>query len=267
MLSPILKSQAVYDTLYSFTDTTTFYNTTIIVVDDITNLAVKFGMDSTWESYQIEEVICSVPTGIDTTGWNYFFFSLGELPEDSLIYTKQVFNNSLSFFPEITSIRLDTPLVINNHSSFFVSGGFFNILSISQLFAEGIPNQFAFWYTPRVWVEYVPYYFNLKVVIKKNLTEVDDAKIQPTEFILEQNFPNPFNSQSIIIYNSPEMGEAKLNIYDVLGNKIYSDLNNSVSIGQNQFAVNSKNIVSGVYFYSVIVNNKYSSTKKMILLK
>ena len=74
--------------------------------DDITNLAVKFFTDSTWESYQIEEVICSVATGFDTTGWNYFFFSLGELPEDSLIYTKQVFSNSLSSFPEIIKLNL-----------------------------------------------------------------------------------------------------------------------------------------------------------------
>ena len=139
-----IKSQAVYDTLYSFPDTTTFYNTTIIVVDDITNLAVKFFIDSTWESYQIEEVICSVATGFDTTGWNYFFFSLGELPEDSLIYTKQVFSNSLSSFPEIISIKLDTPLVINNQRSFFISGGFINILSYLPIICGRNPKPICF---------------------------------------------------------------------------------------------------------------------------
>ena len=274
-----IKSQAVYDTLYSFPDTTTFYNTTIIVVDDITNLAVKFFTDSTWESYQIEEVICSVATGFDTTGWNYFFFSLGELPEDSLIYTKQVFSNSLSSFPEIISIKLDTPLVINNQRSFFISGGFINILSISQLFAEGIPNQFAFWWTPYVWVEYVPYYFNLKVVVKKNLTDVEGQPELLKEFSLSQNYPNPFNPSTNIQYSISSTQFVTLKVYDVLGNEVATLVNEEKSAGSyevkfNTEALNTTSLPSGVYFYQLRAGNpstgsgqSFVETKKMILMK
>ncbi|MEO8230806.1 MAG: T9SS type A sorting domain-containing protein [Ignavibacteriota bacterium] len=270
MLSPGLKSQAVYDTLYSYPDTTTFYNTTIIVVDDITNLAVKFFADNSWESYQIEEVICSVATGIDTSGWNYFFFSLGELPEDSLIYTKQVFNNSLSFYPEMVSIKLDTPLVIKNHSSFFLSGGFFNILSISQLFAEGIPNHFAYWYTPALWVEYVPYYFNIKVVVKKNLTDVDDETMLLKEYSLEQNFPNPFNPVTSIQYAISSTQFVTLKVYDVLGREVVTLVNEAKEAGQFEVEFNPessiKNPASGVYFYQLRAGD-FVDTKKMLMIK
>ena len=67
-----------------------------------------------------------------------------------------------------------TPLVINNKNSFYISGGFFNFLSISQYFNEGIAGQYAYWYSIFEWIELVDCYFNLKVVVKKNLTAVDD---------------------------------------------------------------------------------------------
>lgn len=267
MLSPSLKSQAVYDTLYSFPDTTRFSNEVIIVVDDIVDLAVTFWPDTTWEYYQIEKVLFSVPEGVHPNSNFYLYLSLGNKPEDSIIHIKKVYYDSIPRYPEIAQITFDPPIIINEKSFFYVSSSFIYTLSISNILGEPVLGQFAFWHSLNQWIEYVPVYFNLKVVVKKNLTDIKDTQILPIEFSLDQNFPNPFNSQSNIRYNSPEMGEAKLNIYDVLGNKIYSELNNSVSIGQNQFAVNSKNIVSGVYFYSVTVNNKYSSTKKMILLK
>lgn len=267
MLTTSLKSQAVYDTLYSYPDTTTFNNWSITVVSDIVNLAVTFWPDSSWEYYQIEQLIFSVPEGVDTTALFYFFISHGETPQDSIILMKEIDYNGLPRYPNLAQIILAPPILLNNTKRFYLSGPFIYTLSISNWLNFGVPGQYAFWQSSNEWVEDLDCYFDLKVVIKKNLTAVDDKLTSPLLFNLEQNFPNPFNSQSIIRYNSPEMGEAKLYIYDVLGNKVYSDLNNSVSIGQNQFAVNSKNIVSGVYFYSVTVNNKYSSTKKMILLK
>ena len=143
----------------------------------------------------------------------------------------------------------------------------FFFLSVTQDLGYAVPGQYAFWFTPYEWIEYVPYYFNLKVVIKKNLTDVEEESFSPDIFNLEQNFPNPFNSQSKIRFNSPEAGIATLKIYDILGNIVYSDISRSVSSGQNEFVINSNDLVSGVYFYNVTVNNKYNSTKKMILLK
>ena len=95
-----IKSQAVYDTLYSYPDTTTFYNTTIFVVGDIVDVAVTFWPDSNWNYYQIEKVLLTAPIGIDTSGYSYFFVSVGDSPEDSIIYTRQVFHRDISVFPK-----------------------------------------------------------------------------------------------------------------------------------------------------------------------
>ena len=173
-----IKAQAVYDTLYSHPDTTTFYNQTIIVVVDIGNLAITFHPDTSWESYQIEKILCSTPgDGVNPGGWTYFFLSVGDGPEDSIIYVKQVFNDSLTFYPEIHTFNLDTPVVINNWNRFYFSGSFVNNLSISQFLDLAVPGQFAYWWSLQRWVEYVPYYFNLKVVVKKNVTSVDDLAL------------------------------------------------------------------------------------------
>lgn len=260
------QAQAIYDTLYLHPDTTTFYDNTITIVGDITNLAVRFSADSSWDSYQIEEIIYVQPNGVDTNGYSYLFISLGTMPEDTIIYEKQVFYNNPSF-PESNEIVIETPIKINQQNYFYLSGGFFYFLSISNYFESGIPGEFAFWFTPYKWTEYVPCYFNLKVVLKKNLTDVKEEPKTPYNFKLEQNYPNPFNSQTKVIYNSPENGLAEIEIYDILGNKVFSLSKNPTQIGYNEFTLNAENFVSGVYLYKLTVNQKYKSTKKMVVLK
>jgi hypothetical protein len=278
--STSLKSQAVYDTLYSFPDTTTFYNETGFWVDDIVNIGITFRPDSSWEYFQLEKIILTVPEGIDTTGWSYLFVSVGILPEDSLIYTKQIFHSELSLFPEANILVLDTPLVINERLKFYLSGSLFYFLSISQDLGYAIPGQFAFWYTPWVWVEYLPYYFNLKVVVKKNLTEVAEQPELLKEFSLSQNYPNPFNPSTKISYQLPVAGIVTLKIYDLLGREVATLVNAEKSAGSYEVefnsveALNTTSLPSGIYFYQLRVGDPSTSTgqsfvetKKMILMK
>ncbi|GEM_PF-3708197 len=260
------KPQEIYDTLYLHPDTTNFNDNSITIVGDITNIAVRFTVDSSWDNYQIEKIIFTQPNGVDTNGYSYLFLSLGEMPEDTIIYYKQIFWNNPPF-PVNNELLIETPIIISKHKSFYLSGGFFFVLSISNYLEYGIPGEYAFWYSQYNWVEYVPVYFNLKVIVKKNLTNVDESPLKPNNFLLEQNYPNPFNSQTKIIYNAPENGNAELEIYDILGNKMYSLSTSSTQIGYNEFTLNAENFVSGVYLYKVTINKKFSSMKKMVVLK
>lgn len=96
--------------------------------------------------------------------------------------------------------------------------------------------------------------------IKKNVSDV------PSVFVLYQNFPNPFNPSTIINYELPIAGYVKLSVYDILGRELTVLVNEKQSAGKYSIEWNAGNYPSGVYFYT-LQTNKFSDTRKMILLK
>ncbi|QQS35389.1 MAG: family 16 glycosylhydrolase [Ignavibacteriales bacterium] len=109
------------------------------------------------------------------------------------------------------------------------------------------------------------------IVIENISTGINDEEIfQPKEFRVEQNYPNPFNGTTIIKYYLPYTDELTFNIFDVLGNKIYSENIGSIDSGENHFVWNgltdtNQPVSSGVYFY-YFTGREISQTKKLVLL-
>ena len=96
--------------------------------------------------------------------------------------------------------------------------------------------------------------------------EDDILSMNPNSFSLSQNFPNPFNSSSIIRYSIPKSSQVVIKIFDILGNEIETLINEEKQTGTYEINWNAKNFPSGVYFYRMNVGN-FVETKKMILLK
>lgn len=90
--------------------------------------------------------------------------------------------------------------------------------------------------------------------------------ILPDEFKLEQNYPNPFNPATNINFSIADEGQVKLEIYNMLGEKISTLVNQYLSAGNYSADWNSGNLTSGTYIYRLTTNN-FSETRKMILLK
>jgi gluconolactonase len=90
----------------------------------------------------------------------------------------------------------------------------------------------------------------------------------PQSFELNQNYPNPFNPSTNISYKLPEPGNVSLIIFDTLGNKVATLINEyEISGDYNiQFIASEFHISSGIYFYSLTCGS-YSTAKKMIYLK
>jgi len=93
----------------------------------------------------------------------------------------------------------------------------------------------------------------------------------PEEYILYDNYPNPFNPTTTIMFAMPEAAKATIEIYNILGQKVktlYADnLKAGIHTVQWDATDNHGNQVSaGVYIYRLSTNN-VSKTKKMILLK
>jgi hypothetical protein len=87
------------------------------------------------------------------------------------------------------------------------------------------------------------------------------------------NYPNPFNPETKIVFNLPEEGDVKLEIYNIKGQKVKVFTFPNWGLGTSEYSVvwngtdeNNKPVSSGIYFYKLMVDN-YSKTKKMLLLK
>ena len=105
-----------------------------------------------------------------------------------------------------------------------------------------------------------------KAVISNN------GLVMPNEFILNQNFPNPFNPVTNIAFAIPQDGMVKLTVFDLMGREVRELVSSRLSGGNYSANWNATNtfgskVSSGLYFYSLTVDNKMIATQKMILMK
>ena len=94
---------------------------------------------------------------------------------------------------------------------------------------------------------------------------------QPKVFELFQNYPNPFNPFTQINYNLLNRSLVVLEVYDIMGRKIKTLVNENQSVGSYKIDWDSTNnygdfVSAGVYVYTIKIG-EYIQTKKMILLK
>jgi FlgD Ig-like domain/FG-GAP-like repeat/FG-GAP repeat len=99
----------------------------------------------------------------------------------------------------------------------------------------------------------------------------DDKPVMPTEFALEQNFPNPFNPTTVISYSIPVRSEVVVTIYNILGQRVRVFNQGEQSSGKHRIVWNATDdrghaVSSGMYFYELKAGNTRVS-RKMVLLK
>ena len=88
----------------------------------------------------------------------------------------------------------------------------------------------------------------------------------PAKYILYQNYPNPFNPVTEIKFNIPESGNTKLVVYNTLGEKVKTLVDDYLPAGEHKVNFDAGELPSGIYFYK-LTSGKYSAVKKMILMK
>ena len=93
-----------------------------------------------------------------------------------------------------------------------------------------------------------------------------EVELMPQEFVLYQNFPNPFNPTTTIGFGIPEKGNVRLSVLNILGEEIRVLLNEEKEAGYHSIDFNASDLPSAVYFYRIQAGN-FIDTKKMILLK
>jgi hypothetical protein len=91
---------------------------------------------------------------------------------------------------------------------------------------------------------------------------------QPKEFLLNQNYRNPFNPSTCILYAISSTQFVTLKVYDLLGREVATLVNEEKTSGSYnvEFRMQNLELSSGIYFYKLQAGD-FVETKKMILLK
>jgi len=89
----------------------------------------------------------------------------------------------------------------------------------------------------------------------------------PDGYKLQQNYPNPFNPVTKIRFGIPAGSKAALlEIYDVIGRKVATLVNEQLTAGTYEVNFDASAYSSGVYYYK-LVSGDFSEVKKMVLVK
>lgn len=106
-----------------------------------------------------------------------------------------------------------------------------------------------------------------KVVTVQPATIVEEPELmKPERFTLQQNYPNPFNPVTMIDYNVTEYGMVELSVFDALGKKIKTLVNDYQYPGSYSVQFKAGHLPSGIYFYSMRSAGNFK-TLRMTLTK
>jgi hypothetical protein len=87
-----------------------------------------------------------------------------------------------------------------------------------------------------------------------------------SSYSLEQNYPNPFNPVTQIQYSILQEGLVTLKVFDILGQKIATLVNENKPEGYYEVVFDASSLPSGVYFYSISTKD-FHQVKKMLMIK
>ena len=88
----------------------------------------------------------------------------------------------------------------------------------------------------------------------------------PEAFVLEGNYPNPFNPSTTIGFSVPSESHIRLTVFDILGRKVATLTDQPYAPGRHSLDWDASNVSSGQYFYRMEVNGHMIDTKSMILV-
>jgi len=93
-----------------------------------------------------------------------------------------------------------------------------------------------------------------------------NIQLNDSSAYLEQNQPNPFNTNTLIKYNIPAgTKDALVNVFDMNGQLIHSEVITRTGMGEIQLKAGT--VAAGTYSYSLIVNGNVVDTKRMVIAK
>jgi hypothetical protein len=88
----------------------------------------------------------------------------------------------------------------------------------------------------------------------------------PTEYVLYQSYPNPFNPSTVIRYGLPRRAEVRLVVYNMLGQQVANLAQGEQEAGYYEVRFEATGLASGVYVYRLKAGD-FIQTRKLLLLR
>jgi hypothetical protein len=251
------------DTLYYLHDTTHFIPE-YAIAGEVFNIHTRFYPQQTWEAYRILKIhLMFRPNKIGDTIQSISFY------KDTL--QQLIFSHSINkildsndVFPNWLKINIDNETSITGIIEVPTWWG--ELCEVEPPQISG--NTIGFYDGSQAWGVF--HYLPIKLIIERIPVRSETELKTELASNLEQNFPNPFNPSTRILYQVSSSSYVTLKVYDVLGNEIASLVAEYKPAGnyeaEFQSAVGNRQLASGVYYYQLKAGD-YIQTKKMILIR
>ncbi len=93
----------------------------------------------------------------------------------------------------------------------------------------------------------------------------------PVKFSMDQNFPNPFNSSTVIRFSLPTETPVRVEIFNIVGELVMTVADRSFPAGHHTLPVDAAGLASGVYVYRFTGNagleGMFTDSKKLLILR
>ena len=251
------------DTLYYLPDTTKF-TTNYAIANEIFYPHCRFKPNNNSDYYKIREI--------------HFLFS--HMVIGDTLKTIALFKDTLKtkIYEQIINDILDSVDVYPNWYKVIIDTNFAPVQGVIEvpywlilvtdlaLPTNTIPsgNSIGFYGMGQKW-DIIPDY-PVKLIIEQNTTDVPQEMQKPELFILNQHYPNPFNTLTKIKFSVANFGYTSLKVLDILGKEIATLVNEPKQAGEYEINFNTEELPSGVYL--AMLKTIYGfRTIKLILLK
>lgn len=172
---------------------------------------------------------------------------IGSYPGGSDIVSPNVGANGKLLIPESGNAGNSRKYVIRN----LPDGNYYwSVQSVSQSYVES---------------DFAP---EQSFIVSKSTSIQQTSSEIPNGLNLSQNYPNPFNPETKINFSIPERTNVRLNVFNSAGQVVETIINEQLNAGSYTVTWNANNtsLASGVYFYTLVTNQKVE-TRKMLLIK
>ncbi len=88
----------------------------------------------------------------------------------------------------------------------------------------------------------------------------------PTEFVLNNAYPNPFNPTTMLTYDVAELSDVSIKVYNVMGQEIATLVSGVRTVGRHSVTFDASNLSSGIYFVQMQAEG-FNAMQKIMLMK